>query len=67
MQPIKIRVTRGNFTESIHYAIACVSDSSGRIIQQWGNINKKDEILEVGPGTGNLTSEIIKKKPNNFI
>ena len=41
MQPIKIRVTKGNFAESIHYAIACVSDSSGRIIQQWGNINKK--------------------------
>ena len=28
-----------------------------------GNINEKDDILEVGPGTGNLTREIIKKKP----
>ncbi len=26
-----------------------------------GNINEKDDILEVGPGTGNLTREIIKK------
>ena len=28
-----------------------------------GGINKKDDILEVGPGTGNLTREIIKRKP----
>ncbi len=25
-----------------------------------GDISKKDDILEVGPGTGNLTKEIIK-------
>ena len=31
-----------------------------------GVINKKDNILEVGPGTGNLTKEIIKKKPNKI-
>ena len=31
-----------------------------------GNINEKDDILEVGPGTGNLTREIIKKKPNKI-
>ena len=24
-------------------------------------------ILEVGPGTGNLTEKILKKKPNNFL
>ena len=29
-----------------------------------GDINKKDDILEVGPGTGNLTKEIINKKPS---
>ena len=29
------------------------------------NITKKS-ILEVGPGTGNLTSYILKKKPNKF-
>ena len=27
---------------------------------------KDREILEVGPGTGNLTSEIIKKKPKKL-
>ena len=31
-----------------------------------GNINKKDNILEVGPGTGNLTREIIKRKPRTI-
>ena len=31
-----------------------------------GDINKKDDILEVGPGTGNLTKEIINKKPKNI-
>ena len=31
-----------------------------------GNINEKDDILEVGPGTGNLTREIIKKKPKKI-
>ena len=31
-----------------------------------GNINKKDSILEVGPGTGNLTKEIIKKNPKKI-
>ena len=31
-----------------------------------GNINEKDDILEVGPGTGNLTRKIIKKKPNKI-
>ena len=31
-----------------------------------GNINEKDNILEVGPGTGNLTREIMKKKPKKI-
>ena len=31
-----------------------------------GDINGKDDILEVGPGTGNLTREIIKKKPKKY-
>jgi 16S rRNA (adenine1518-N6/adenine1519-N6)-dimethyltransferase len=31
-----------------------------------GNINEKDDILEVGPGTGNLTRTIIKKKPKKI-
>ena len=31
-----------------------------------GSINNNDIILEVGPGTGNLTDYIIKKKPNKI-
>ena len=31
------------------------------------NININDDILEIGPGDGVLTKEIIKKKPNKFI
>ena len=31
-----------------------------------GDISKKDDILEVGPGTGNLTKEIINKKPKKI-
>ena len=43
-----------------------IDDNIIKKIIDIGNINKKDEILEVGPGTGNLTSEIIKKKPNKI-
>ena len=32
-----------------------------------GEINEKDDILEIGPGTGNLTREIIKKKTKKNI
>ena len=32
-----------------------------------GNISGKDEILEIGPGTGNLTGYIIKCKPKHII
>ena len=31
-----------------------------------GEINKNDIIIEVGPGTGNLTEEILKKKPKKI-
>jgi len=31
-----------------------------------GDINEKDDVLEVGPGTGNLTKEIINKKPKKI-
>jgi len=31
-----------------------------------GNINNKDVVLEVGPGTGNLTEYILKKKPKKI-
>jgi 16S rRNA (adenine1518-N6/adenine1519-N6)-dimethyltransferase len=32
-----------------------------------GNISSEDMVLEIGPGTGNLTKEIIKKKPKKII
>ena len=31
-----------------------------------GNISEQDDILEVGPGTGNLTREIVKRKPRKI-
>ena len=31
-----------------------------------GDIEKKDSILEVGPGTGNLTDYLIKKNPKKI-
>ena len=31
-----------------------------------GDISSGDNILEIGPGTGNLTEYIIKSKPNNI-
>tara|TARA_A100000164_G_C21789143_1_gene714925 strand:+ start:230 stop:1021 length:792 start_codon:yes stop_codon:yes gene_type:complete len=31
-----------------------------------GNINQKDNVLEIGPGTGALSEFIIKKKPKKF-
>jgi len=31
-----------------------------------GNISKDDEVLEVGPGAGNLTKRIIYKNPKKI-
>ena len=31
-----------------------------------GNLNENDNILEIGPGTGNLTEFILQKKPKKF-
>ena len=31
-----------------------------------GDVNEEDDVMEVGPGTGNLTREIIKKKPKKI-
>ena len=31
-----------------------------------GNLNFNDNVLEIGPGTGNLTEFILQKKPKNF-
>ena len=36
-------------------------------IADLGEINSNDIVLEVGPGTGNLTEKILKKKPKKFI
>ena len=32
-----------------------------------GKINSESTVIEIGPGTGNLTAEILKKKPKKFI
>jgi len=32
-----------------------------------GEIKKNDTIIEIGPGTGNLTEKILKKQPKNFV
>ena len=31
-----------------------------------GNISENDNVLEIGPGTGNLTEFILQKKPKKF-
>ena len=36
-------------------------------IVETGKIKKKDIILEIGPGTGNLTNEILKKSPKKLL
>ena len=37
------------------------------LIAETGNVNSKDIVLEVGPGTGNLTEKILEKDPKDFI
>ena len=36
-------------------------------IVEVGNINSNDEVLEIGPGTGNLTEYIVKANPKTII
>ena len=36
-------------------------------IADLGSISKNDTVLEIGPGTGNLTNELIKRNPKNLI
>ena len=31
-----------------------------------GNLSENDNVLEIGPGTGNLTEFILQKKPKKF-
>ena len=37
-----------------------------KIITDLGCINSEDTVLEVGPGTGNLTKKILEKKPKKL-
>ena len=37
------------------------------IITELGNISNKDNVLEIGPGTGNLTEHILKKQPKQLV
>ncbi len=43
-----------------------IDDNIIKVIVNCASIENK-EVLEVGPGTGNLTNEIIKKKPKRLI
>ncbi len=44
-----------------------IDDNVIKNIVNSGEINEDDIILEVGPGTGNLTTEILRKKPKKLI
>ena len=37
-----------------------------KYIVELGKISNEHIVVEIGPGTGNLTEEIIKKKPKKF-
>ena len=37
------------------------------MIADLGRVGSNDIVLEVGPGTGNLTEKILKKKPKKLI
>ena len=36
-------------------------------IVELGKISKDSVVIEIGPGTGNLTEEIIRKNPKKFL
>ena len=36
-------------------------------IVNYGEISKDDIVLEIGPGTGNLTKKLLEKKPKKLI
>ena len=44
-----------------------VDDNVLNIITNLGNINTNSTILEIGPGTGNLTEKLILKKPKRIV
>lgn len=35
-------------------------------IVEIGNINSESEVIEIGPGDGSLTNEILQKKPKSL-
>ena len=37
------------------------------LISEAGNVDNKDIVIEVGPGTGKLTEKILEKKPRDLI
>ena len=39
-QPIVVKVTRGDYIESRHQVVAVVTDSHGKRVQQWGNVDQ---------------------------
>ena len=44
-----------------------VDENILNLIVNLGDISSNDTVLEVGPGTGNLTEKILKKKPKKII
>ena len=38
-----------------------------KTIAEYGNISNNDTVLEIGPGTGNLTNALINKNPGELI
>ncbi len=44
-----------------------IDDNILNLIANLGKINSNDTVLEVGPGTGNLTEKIFKKSPKKII
>jgi L-asparaginase II len=38
--PVLIEITRGDEIESLHRGAACVVDSAGRVLQQWGDVER---------------------------
>ena len=44
-----------------------VDDNIINIITNLANINKNSTILEIGPGTGNLTEKLISKRAQRMI
>ena len=43
-----------------------IDDKVINLIAEVGNISDRDIVLEVGPGTGNLTEKILEKKTKRF-